>query len=123
MRELVVELERLDRALEAPAPRSDQAERAQRFETLRRERDEASIALGEFQTRLVQTYGPLAGQVAPLEEVQAALPRDTALVAWVDFKPAGPNSADPDGEHWGVVVRARGTPAWVSLPGTGKDGQ
>ena len=37
-------------------------------------------------------------------------------------RPLGPNAADPDGEHWGVVVRSRGIPAWVSIAGTGPDG-
>ena len=64
----------------------------------------------------------LAGQVASLKEIQAALPADAALVAWVDIPPAGPNAADPDGEHWGVVVRSRGIPAWVPIAGTGPDG-
>ena len=63
-----------------------------------------------MQTRLVKKYGPLAGEVAPLAKIQSSLPADTALIAWVDVKPPGPNSADPDGEHWGVVVRATGRP-------------
>src|SRR5262249_18587877 len=97
-------------------------ERARRFEDLRHQRELASIALGEFQTRLFKDSGPLAGQVANLEQVQAALPADAALVAWVDIRPLGPNAADPDGEHWGVVVRSRGLPAWVAIAGTGTDG-
>jgi hypothetical protein len=48
------------------------------------------------------------------------LPTDAALVAWIDIPPRGPNAADPDGEHWGVVVRARGTPAWVRISGMGE---
>ena len=65
---------------------------------------------------------PLAGQVATLQAIQATLPADAALVAWVDIAPAGPNAADPDGEHWGVIVRSRGIPAWVPIGGTGRDG-
>jgi CHAT domain len=34
----------------------------------------------------------------------------------------GPNAADPNGEHWGVVVRSWGLPAWVPIRGTGPDG-
>jgi hypothetical protein len=100
----------------------DQAERAKRFEDLKRERELASIALGELQTKLVKDHGALAGQVARLNEIQSALPADAALVAWVDIPPVGPNAADPDGEHWGVVVRSRGIPAWVPIAGTGPDG-
>ena len=122
LRELTAELERLDKLVETMPKDLDQAERAKRFEDLKHQRELASIALGEFQTRLVKDHGPLAGRVAGLAEIQSALPADAALVAWVDFSPAGPNAADPDGEHWGVVVRSRGVPAWVPIAGTGPDG-
>jgi tetratricopeptide (TPR) repeat protein len=122
LRELTTELERLERLVEATPKNLDQAERAKRFAELHRQRELASIALGEFQTRLVQAHEALAGKVAKLNEIQAALPTDAALVAWVDRPPAGPNAADPDGEHWGVVVRSQGIPAWVPIAGTGPDG-
>src|SRR5262249_55599791 len=47
---------------------------------------------------------------------------DAALVSWVDLGPVGPGAADPDGEHWGVVVRPRGVPAWVAIAGSGPGG-
>jgi len=122
LRGLTAALERLDRLAETTPQKLDQAERAKRFAELKRQRELTSIALGEFQTKLVQDYGPLAGQVARLNEIQAALPADAALVTWVDIPPAGPIAADPDGEHWGVVVRSRGIPAWVPIAGTGPDG-
>jgi len=122
LRELTRELDRLDRLVEADPKGLGQAERAKRFDDLKRQHELASIALGEFQTKLVQAHGPLAGQVASLSEIQAALPADAALVAWVDIPPFGPGAADPDGEHWGVVVRSRGTPAWVPIAGTGSGG-
>jgi hypothetical protein len=119
---LTTELERLDRLVETTPKELDQDERAKRFEELRRQRDLASIALGELQAKLVQDHGALAGPVAGLGEIHAALPGDTALVAWVDIPPLGPNAADPDGEHWGVVVRSRGVPTWVPIAGTGAHG-
>jgi len=122
LRELTAALERLVQLVETTPKDLDQAGRAKRFAELRRQRDLASIALGEFQTQLVQYHGALAGQVARLNEIQAALPADAALVAWVDIAPDGPNAADPDGEHWGVVVRSRGIPACVQIAGTGPDG-
>ncbi len=122
LRELTSEVERRDRLVETTPKSLDQAERAKRFEGLKHQRELASIALGEFQTKLAKDYGALAGKVATLAEVQAGLPADTALVAWVDIAPAGPKAADPDGEHWGVVVRSRGIPAWISMAGTGPDG-
>jgi hypothetical protein len=122
LRELATALERLDRLMETTPKDLNQAERDTRFAELKRQRELASIALGEFHTKLVQAYGARAGQVATLNETQAALPADAALVAWVDIPPAGPNAADPDGEHWGVFVRSRGIPAWVPIAGTGPNG-
>jgi tetratricopeptide (TPR) repeat protein len=123
LRDLTAQLERLDRLVETTPQGLDQAGRAKRFEDLKRQRERASIALGEFQAKLVQDHGPMAGQVAGLGAIQAALPADAALVAWVDLAPVGPNTADPDGEHWGVVVRSRGIPAWIPIAGTGPGGQ
>ena len=115
VRELAAELERLDRLAETTPKDLDQAGRAKRFEDLKRQRDLASIALGEFQSKSCNTMAPLAGRVAPLERNPGRAPADAALVAWVDIRPMGPNAADPDGEHWGVVVRSRGIPAWVPI--------
>jgi tetratricopeptide (TPR) repeat protein len=120
--ELTSELERLDKLVESTPKGLDDAERARRFEDLKRQRELASIALGELHTKLVQTYGALAGRVSKLNEIQAALPSDAALVAWIDVPPAWPYAADPNGEHWGVVVRSKGVPAWVPIAGSGKDG-
>jgi len=123
LHELTAALERLDKLVETTPEQLDQAERAKRFAELKRQRELASIALGEFQTKLVTDHGPLAGQVATLGEIQAALTADAALLAWVDIRPAGPNAADQDGEHWGVVVRSRGIPFWVRIAGTGPHGR
>ncbi len=122
LRELTTELERLDRLVGANPKGLDQAERLKRFADLKHERELASIALGEFRMRLVRDHGPLAGQVARLNEIQAMLPVNAALIAWVDVPPPGPNAADPDGEHWGVAVRSRGISTWVPIAGTGPDG-
>jgi tetratricopeptide (TPR) repeat protein len=122
LRDLIAALERLDKLVESTPKDLDQAERTKRFEELKRQRELSSIALGEFQTKLVQDHGPLAGQVANLKDIQAALPADAALIAWVDIPPAGPKAADPNGEHWGVVIRSRGNPAWVLIAGTGPKG-
>jgi tetratricopeptide (TPR) repeat protein len=120
--ELTSELEKLDKLVESTPKGLDNAQRARRFQDLNRQRELASIALGELHSKLVQAHGALAGEVAKLNEIQAALPSDAALVTWVDTLPAGPNAADPDGEHRGVVVRAKGTPAWIAIAGTGKNG-
>ena len=102
-------------------PRILTSRAGQAVDDLKRQRELASIALGEFRPSSSK-YGALAGQVARLDEIQAALPADAAFVAWVDVPAVGSNTADPDGEHWGVVVRAQGIPAWVPIAGTGPAG-
>jgi CHAT domain-containing protein/Tfp pilus assembly protein PilF len=121
--ELTAALERLERLVETTPRNLNQTERAKRFEDLKHQRERASIALGEFQAKLARDHGAASGQVAELSEIQAVLPADAALVAWVDIAPRAPNEADPDGDHWGVVVRSKGAPAWVSIAGTGKESE
>ncbi len=115
-------LDRLDRLVESIPKKLDQAKRAKQFEDLKHQREQASVDLGEFQAKIVGERGELEGHVASLVEIQATLPADTALVAWVDIPSVGRNAADPDGEHWGVVVRSRGVPSWVPIAGTGSNG-
>jgi tetratricopeptide (TPR) repeat protein len=122
-RELIAELERLDKLAESAPMELEKAGRAKRFEELKRQRDVVNIALGEFQTKLVQKHGASAGQVATLNAIRAALPEDAALIAWVDIPPLGSNAADPDGQHWGVVARSRGIPVWAPMMGTGANGR
>ena len=114
----VAELERLDRLFEASTEKPGQADQQKRLEQLRAERDRAKIRLGELQSRLARKYEPIAGQVAGLSEIQLSLPIDAALVSWVDRHPEVHERVDHTGERWGVVVRARGTPTWIPLPGT-----
>jgi tetratricopeptide (TPR) repeat protein len=52
-----------------------------------------------------------SARVLPLADVQKQLPADAALVFWLD---------ELD-HHVGCVLRSRGTPLWVKLPGSGKD--
>jgi tetratricopeptide (TPR) repeat protein len=122
LQELIAALARIDRLMEMTPEGLEQPDRARTFAELRHERELASIALGEFQTKLVQSHSTLAGRVASLDQIQAALSVDVALIAWVDIPPLGPNAADPDGEHWCVVLRSRGIPARVPIAGSGSDG-
>jgi CHAT domain-containing protein/tetratricopeptide (TPR) repeat protein len=121
LQQRIAEVERLDRLFEAPITRSDLSELRKHAEDFLRQRERAQFALGKVRARIAATYGTPSGQVATRAEIQFVLPPDAALVSWIDRPPAGPKAADPSGEHWGVVVRARGTPAWVRLAGSGPD--
>jgi CHAT domain-containing protein len=96
------------------------AHRRQR-EELEQQRDTALAALTRFEAELARTHGPAAGQVYELARVQAQLPADAALISWLDLKGES-RAADPNGEHWACLVRRRGDPVWVRLPGSGPKG-
>ncbi len=74
--------------------------------------------LSEFESYLATTYGVAQGQNYDLARIQQVLSPDTALISWLDIE-GHPRAADPQGEHWGVIIRKSGIPEWVKLPGTG----
>jgi hypothetical protein len=110
-------LQQLDKLLEAAKATDDTRFPATELEKLRQLRDRSSVLLAELQLKLAAKYGPAAGEVYELDAIQAAIPADAVLITWVDVEPAAPNAADPNGEHWGLVVRKSGSPIWLSLVG------
>jgi len=96
-------------ALASRAQRTD-AEAAE-LEQLVEQRQQLDKSLAELAVLVSQR------EVAPLAQLQPALPADAAFVAWVDVDNAGVQ------EHWGCVVRPQGEPHWERLPGTGPGGK
>jgi tetratricopeptide (TPR) repeat protein len=92
-------------------PRRSQAD-DQQFESLRRQQNEAEGQYLAFQNELDAKYREFAGRPSGLEEVQAAIPEDAALVGWVDTAR----------NHGACLVRRTRDPVWVKIPGTGADG-
>src|SRR5262249_3604071 len=74
--------------------------------------------LNDSARQLEEQYGPAVGQVLAQADIQKALAADCALLGWVDTRP-DPKAADPNGEHWAVLLRAEGDPIWVRLHGCG----
>jgi Tfp pilus assembly protein PilF len=66
----------------------------------------------EFQNALDREYQALAGKPSTLDEVQKSLPRDAALVGWLDVAK----------HHWACIIRHEGDPTWVPIPGSSPDG-
>jgi CHAT domain-containing protein/tetratricopeptide (TPR) repeat protein len=116
------ELGLLDRQIAALLGPRAGAGAAEQIVRLREHRAQVAARYAELETTLERRYGPAAGQVYDLAKIQARLPDDTALVAWLDYDRKLPRTADPDGEHWACLVRARGEPVWVRLPGSGPEG-
>ena len=112
-------MQRLDEQigkLAANSRRSQDDDR--RLEQLRNEEGSLRGRFLELEQALEARYGAFAGKPAALEEIQAALPADAALVGWVDLRPGGSRPS----YHWACVVRKHGDPAWVKIPGSGKGG-
>jgi CHAT domain-containing protein len=74
--------------------------------------------LAAFTQQLEKRYGAIAGQVFERARIQKELPQDAALIAWLDI-PGQPNAADPNGEHWAILLRPSGTPLCLRLSGSG----
>jgi tetratricopeptide (TPR) repeat protein len=95
----------------ASRPQRTDADTAE-LERLLAQRQRLDESLAELAVQVSQR------EVAPLTQLQAALPADAAFLAWVDV-------ADHSGgmqEHWGCVVRPQGPPHWERLPGSGPGG-
>ena len=88
---------------------------------LRRQREAAQKDLSEFEATLAKKYSAAAGEIFELPRIQARIPKDAALIAWIDFT-ARPKGHDPAGEHWACVIRREAAPTWVALPGGGDKG-
>jgi CHAT domain-containing protein len=92
-----------------PAPTS--AERG-RLTQLLEERARRESALADLSARVVRR------EIAELPAVQARLPAEAALVAWLDVS----DNSGAVQEHWACVVRREGLPRWERLPGSGTAG-
>jgi len=111
-------LERLDLLLERYAilkePTGEQTRQHREHLGQHRQTQEK---LDKLTGTLAHAHG-LVWQSATLLQVQAALPAETALLGWLDLQWKG-KTRDLIKEHWAVLVRAKGAPVWVRLPGSG----
>ena len=84
--QLVARLHRLDQLLERlSSVKQFTPAQAQRRKELLTQRRQAQDELDVFGRYLEKTYGPVARAVFDRKTIQAALPPDTALLAWLDI--------------------------------------
>ena len=117
--QIIARIDRLQRLIErisVAKPTTQQTK--QRDEWLGQLR-QAYDELAEFTEQLEKKYGPVAGQVFPRDQIQKSLPADAAFVAWLDIAGQA-KAADPNGEHWAILLRSAGPPVWIRLPGSGE---
>src|SRR5262249_38274874 len=88
------------------------AAQKQRRDDLLREYNQARSEWAQLQLNLEQLHGPAAGQVFSLSRIQKQLAANAALLVWLDVN-TWPDMTDPQGDHWGCLVRASGMPIWV----------
>ena len=85
------------------------------FEKLAAERTKVQQELARLAAAIHQR------EVYDLTRIQRQLPKDAALVCWLDIS-GEPKAANRDGEHWGFLLKATGDPIVVKLPGSGQNG-
>lgn len=101
---------------------ASQIENAEHMVTrLQTEHEEDLAELTTFRKGLEGKHGVAAGEVYELNQIQAQLAQDVAMVMWLDIQ-GNPKAADPNGDHWACVVRGKGPPIWTKLPGSGPGG-
>jgi CHAT domain-containing protein len=106
-------LNQLDRKITALLGKKDGlATSSQQFEELAQERNAVQAQAAQMAAEWSRS------EVFTLEQVQAHLPADAALLAWVDVK-GDAKAVNPSGEHWACIVRRTGGPVWVPLAGSG----
>ena len=114
-RKLLADFQRIEAEITVERRRGRDAD-LNRITTLRRRQLEVQATLGQLDEEFAGKHGHARGEVMTWQQVQLALPADTALVGWLDV--AGREHAkDPNGEHWVVLLRRTGPPRWIRLPG------
>jgi len=96
-------------------------ERRKKVLEFARQRDTIEAELTQLDHDLVAKHGVAVGKVYDLAAIQARLPADAALLAWVDIK-ARANAADQNGEHWACIVTRNREPEWVRITGSDPKG-
>ena len=72
------------------------------------------IEVTEFSPPSTKQSAASNGRVLHLERIQAQLPDDAALIAWVQ-QAKSEGALKPTHEHWACVVRHSGEPVWVRI--------
>ncbi len=117
--QLITRIDRLNKLIEKTiSAKQSIPEQSKRREELLTQLRQAQDELADFTRQLEKSYGPVAGQVFSIDKIRAALPADAALIGWLDI-PGQAKAADPNGEHWAVLLRSSGEPIFVRLHGSG----
>ncbi len=114
---LIGQLTKLDERIAAALTKATDDQSHAQAAKLRNERDVLEADFLRFERELDERYGAVAGRSYSLEQIQASLRPETALLAWVDVE-GHSRATDPHGEHWACVVRHSGEPTWCRLAGT-----
>ena len=115
--ELAGQLERFNSQIGIRAAAKDvDGNGAKQLEELKGRRTEVQARLAELESELARKYPSPGVDIGPLDQIQAQIPADAALVGWLDLTVV--SAADPRGDHWACVLRrtrARdGSGSWVT---------
>jgi tetratricopeptide (TPR) repeat protein len=94
----------------------------QRLDNLRQHQRVLRGQYVALENELATRYREFVGKPVSLEQIQAELPADVALIGWLDLDPKGPPARDRSPYHWACAIRREGDPLWIQIPGTGPKG-
>ena len=89
-------------------PVRDRPRREALFEQAERVREQ----IDAFYSRLEKKSGFTEGVSYPLGRIQATMAPELAFLAWEDSRWLG---SPKESDHWAVVLRSRGDPAWIRI--------
>ena len=116
--QITARIDRLQKLIEQVSVAKPSPEQTKQREEWLTQLRQAYDQLATFTQQLETNYGPIAGQVYSRAQIQKSLPVDAALIAWLDIA-GNPKAADPNGEHWAILLRSSGDPIWLRLHGSG----
>jgi tetratricopeptide (TPR) repeat protein len=119
--QIAARIDRLQKLIEKTSVAKPTPEQSKQRDEWLGQLRQAFDELAAFAQQLETKYGPIAGQVFARAQIQKTLPQDAAVLSWLDI--AGkPKAADPNGEHWAILLRSTGDPIWVRVSGRGDNG-
>jgi CHAT domain-containing protein/tetratricopeptide (TPR) repeat protein len=111
----------LDEAAGVLVEKATQGDAAvEQIQLLRQQQSDAWLDLKALRNDLASRHGAAAGEPFDVVRVQAQIPPDTALVAWVHTGVG--RRVGPDWVCWACVVRHTGAPRWVPMRSVKADG-
>jgi hypothetical protein len=102
--QITARIDRLSKLIEKASVAKPTPQQSKQRDELLSQLRQAYDDLAAFTQQLETKYGAIAGQAYLRPQIQAAIPAEAALIAWLDIL-GQPKAADPNGQHWTTPER------------------